>query len=190
MQIRATRAQVERGAFRLRDEQPARSAARGAGLVHGAAIVVALTLAAVALLAWPEVPFHALHGAGVAIFAAVAAFRALATLVPPDALSRTPPAAESEDGEETGIPTWSVLCAIHDEAASVPSLVAAMEALNWPRDRFEVLYLSRRRTPPRWRRLRQRHCRAGTGWWSCPRWGRAPSRARCRSACSWLQAPM
>ncbi len=65
-------------------------------------------------------------------------------------LSETPPLAETEARAaaqaqarvtDEGLPVYSVLVALHREAAMAPSIVAAMAALDWPRSKLEVFFV-------------------------------------------------
>lgn len=54
---------------------------------------------------------------------------------------KSPPDVLSAAGAQT-LPHYSILVPLYQEAASVPGLVAALEALDYPTDRLDVLFLT------------------------------------------------
>lgn len=72
--------------------------------------------------------------------------------------SRIPTPADPPDA---ALPFYSVLVALHDEEAVVPQLCAALDRLDYPRARLEVLFLVEQ-TDVRTRRALARHLRPAT----------------------------
>ncbi len=63
---------------------------------------------------------------------------ALWLLARPPATQSAPYAALTD----TGLPTYSVLIPLHDEAAVAPALVAAMSALDYPPEKLQILFVT------------------------------------------------
>ena len=90
-----------------------------------------------AFLLWPMVTFAVFHILVMATFTIavatrLAAFRGLMRMSNPYV-----PAAHPE----TRFPMYSVLVALHKEAAVAPQIVESMSRLDWPQSRLEVIYV-------------------------------------------------
>ena len=68
-----------------------------------------------------------------AAFLTVAAWRVLLALV------SAPPADDPSPLPDAELPSYTVVCPLYREAAMVPQLVAALEAIDYPRDRLQAL---------------------------------------------------
>lgn len=99
------------------------------GFVVGAVLVA---VPAATLLA-PFEAWTALHIFLSFFFLACVALR-FAALCSPQTHATAPISAVSR----ARLPTYSVLVALYDEAESVPGLVVALKALDWPRDRLDI----------------------------------------------------
>lgn len=122
-------------AFALLEDTPQASAATLHGARHGlAAAVVACTVLASPL---PLLPF-ALLLVPLALIAVVllgwSSLRLTASTLPPQV-----PAAGEALPEAGELPRYSLLVPLYREAGVVPQLVAALEALGYPREKLQVL---------------------------------------------------
>jgi cellulose synthase/poly-beta-1,6-N-acetylglucosamine synthase-like glycosyltransferase len=102
-------------------------------LVGGIAICIALIACAIAA------PFATLAAAnliGAAFFFGISALRFIAA----GRIRRRAPIndARPELPPDDALPIYSVLVPLHGEAEMVPGLVAALDAIDWPRDRLDI----------------------------------------------------
>lgn len=117
----------------LFDRFPDMSARFVANAWQGWLVGIAMTALPVGLILAPTVLLAVLHGLATFFFFACVALRfaAVASLKPrhgKEAVVPPPPDA----------PLFSVLVALHREAEIVPTLLAALDRLVWPRDRLEI----------------------------------------------------
>jgi cellulose synthase/poly-beta-1,6-N-acetylglucosamine synthase-like glycosyltransferase len=112
---------------------PARSAKRTLTRAQIIAIVTLLALLAAGLVLAPTSTTQALRGSAYALFTAAIALRlvAAASLKPPPSRLAAPSAW----------PTYSVLCPIYREANVVVELVAALAAVDYPRNALDIKLL-------------------------------------------------
>lgn len=110
------------------------SARTGASPRQRVAALSALAAAGAAALLAPVSAAALSHRLLLAIFAAAIGFKLLLLLAP-----RRRPSAALHSLDRT--PRYSVLCPLYDEPLVVPQLVAALQKLNYPRDRIEAIFL-------------------------------------------------
>ncbi|MGN6551544.1 MAG: glycosyl transferase, partial [Pararhizobium sp.] len=127
---RARGAETVRALFEEKPAESARLVLTGAqGIVLGAF----LTAAAAAVIVAPGPALAALHVALTTLFFACIALR-LAALV----LWRKPEVKRVSVAAAGPLPVYSVVVALHREAAMVGQLVTALRRLNWPRSLIEI----------------------------------------------------
>lgn len=108
-------------------------------------LTLLLVAVAAAFLRRPEGAWLATHVAFSLLALAFNGLRAAVLLVPHGLRDRaTVPRAL---GTHRPLPVYSVLVALHREAAMAPSVVAAMAALDWPRSRLEVFFVCEANDP-------------------------------------------
>lgn len=98
------------------------------------AIAVAVLLPAVALVFWTREAGTVLHHLFYGLFALAALSRLAAALTPPG--NPAPGALPDDD-----LPAYSVIVPLFREAEVVPQLVAALEAIDYPRNRLQLLFV-------------------------------------------------
>ncbi len=111
-----------------RAPQWASGAARTATPLQWLCGLAACVLLAVGLVTAPAVVHHLLFG----LFA-LAALTRLAAALTPRLASPAPPIPEQD------LPRYTVIAPLYREAAIAPDLVAALQALDYPRDRLQAL---------------------------------------------------
>ncbi|MCE7026811.1 glycosyltransferase family 2 protein [Jiella avicenniae] len=124
----------------LSAETPELSARTAIEPFQAAFVVAALVAVAIGLWFLPALTFAIGHGAGTMFFTACLAMRLPAALAPRSeqvSVTDLPAPGVLEEGWQ-GVPVYSVLVALHNETAMVPKLVAALEALDWPKTRLDV----------------------------------------------------
>ncbi|NVO14291.1 MAG: glycosyltransferase [Rhodoplanes sp.] len=119
-----------RAAFALVHERPAFSAAPKRP--RSVWPVLALAAGAVPVLAWPGVA-TALGIALAALFLAWTALRIAAVAMPPGSPVRL---ARLQDG---ALPLYTIVVALYREAATVPQLVRALDALDYPPEKLQIV---------------------------------------------------
>jgi cellulose synthase/poly-beta-1,6-N-acetylglucosamine synthase-like glycosyltransferase len=106
-----------------------------AGQMAGA-LLLALMLGAAGYLA-PMATLFAVNSAGAGFFFSVSALRFIAA-----GQSMLPlPEAETDAAQTEDLPTYTILVPLHDEAAVLPELVAALHDIDWPADRLDIKLL-------------------------------------------------
>jgi len=105
--------------------QPATFAQQTVGVMAAALLISGLVLAAEPTLSF-------LHYAFFAAFAVMALFRLAAAFIPRK-LDTAPTLADE------ALPTYTVICPLYREAGVVAELVSALERIDYPRDRLQVL---------------------------------------------------
>jgi cellulose synthase/poly-beta-1,6-N-acetylglucosamine synthase-like glycosyltransferase len=90
-----------------------------------------------AFLLWPEMAFAFLHIFVIATFTIAIATRLAAFY----GIQRGNMRRLMEDTPESTFPMYSVLVALHKEAAVAPQIVRSMSRLVWPQSRLEVIYI-------------------------------------------------
>ncbi|NDW05029.1 glycosyltransferase family 2 protein [Jiella pacifica] len=124
----------------LSAETPQLSARTAIEPLQAAFFVAALVATALGLWFLPGWTWAIGHGAGTVFFMACLAIRIPAAIAPrsePVSATDLPAPGVLEEGWQ-GVPVYSVLVALHNETAMVPKLVAALEALDWPKTRLDV----------------------------------------------------
>lgn len=81
---------------------------------------------------WPEPTGDVIHAALFVLFALVAATRLAAALTPREGVA-------APGLRNSRLPRYTVICPLYQEAAVAPQLVAALEALDYPRHRLQAL---------------------------------------------------
>jgi cellulose synthase/poly-beta-1,6-N-acetylglucosamine synthase-like glycosyltransferase len=120
----------------LRDLPPVFSARTEASQVQLACLATGMVAVVFLLLTYPGVLAEAIYAATWLAFMGNALIRLGACGTPQARRDASPvPEASNEN-----LPTYSVIVALYHEAAVVPQLVAALDALNYPRDRLEILF--------------------------------------------------
>lgn len=128
---------TEAASARLSSERPGLSARSGVSSGQArAALALCLIAAAAALLA-PRLALAVAHGLAQGLFLLLIGLR-IAALGAPQA--RGGVAAEPSPGAQA--PLYSILVALYREAPVAAQLVAALDRLDWPADRREVLLLT------------------------------------------------
>lgn len=132
---------AHRAAEALRVEHPILSAAqsRSPRRVRAAGLLSAAALAAAAVTVFAA-PYAML--AGVQVFAS-AAFLAAACLRLLVGLRRNPPALPATV-DEAILPRYSIVAAVYDEVEALPELLAALNALDYPPEKREILLVLER----------------------------------------------
>ena len=117
----------------LGERYPAFSARIVANAWQGMTIGTTMTLVPVGLLLARSSVLAVSHVIATVFFFACVSLRfaAAASIQPP----RPPASIPMPEGEK---PVYSVLVALYQEAAIVPSLIAALDRLVWPRDRLDI----------------------------------------------------
>jgi cellulose synthase/poly-beta-1,6-N-acetylglucosamine synthase-like glycosyltransferase len=118
----------------LRDLAPVFSARAQASVPQQACLATAAVGLVFLLLTYPGLWAQAAYTLMWLAFMGNALIRAGACLVP----KRGP--APMPEAPNENLPTYSVIVALYHEAAIVPQLTAALAALNYPRDRLEILF--------------------------------------------------
>ncbi len=121
-----------RAAYALPQMRPDLSAAPRTGMtVHAATGAVVGVLAAIAA---PKLIVGIVEAALAAVFLAWTALRAVSLLSP--ALR---PSVQTA-GPENSLPVYTLIVALYREAAAVPGLMAALERLNYPREKLDLKF--------------------------------------------------
>ncbi len=107
-------------------------AARPPTPMQWAALTAALAVPAIALVLWPAVAGQALHHLFFLLFAAAALTRLAAAMTP-----RTSAPAPALD--DAALPAYTVIAPLYREAEVAAQLLAALDAVDYPRDRLQVL---------------------------------------------------
>lgn len=127
---------VERAVNHLYRADPLSSAMIGASALQGAVFTLALILFAVFVAMQPSVAAIGLHLLISSFFVACVALRLIATVQ-----FRQPKLHPINPTPNGSKPTYSVMVALHDEAAIVPDLVKALNRLKWPRSKLEIKFV-------------------------------------------------
>jgi cellulose synthase/poly-beta-1,6-N-acetylglucosamine synthase-like glycosyltransferase len=122
---------AEDAAFGLRDKHPRFSAAATHFAHYRIALLAALFAAAVSFYLAPGPTRFLLEMLLAAIFLTWAGLRLFACFL-------SPRPEESCETSDRDLPFYTILIPLYDEAAVVPDLVAAISALNYPREKLDV----------------------------------------------------
>jgi len=129
----AVAAALAQALCRLAHLDPRLSAAKPAGQMFASFILVTCfwSVAAIFLL----VDARALTWAVMTLALCLSAFRLRACCVPEPRISFSP-------GEDTGgtEPVWTILVALYQEAGSVASLLNALDNLDWPKEKLDLVF--------------------------------------------------
>ncbi|MDF1608772.1 glycosyltransferase family 2 protein [Hoeflea sp. YIM 152468] len=93
---------------------------------------------ATAFLLWPAGAFAAMHLCLTAFFSGVVLLR-LSALVA--SLVNTPKPLPERPAVDTGLPVYTLLIALRNEAEMVPAIVSRISALRWPKSRLDIKYI-------------------------------------------------
>ncbi len=107
-------------------------AARPPTAAQWTALGGALAVPAIALVLWPAVAGQALHHLFFLLFSAAALTRLVAAMTP-----RTSAPAPALD--DAALPAYTVIAPLYREAEVAAQLLAALDAVDYPRDRLQVL---------------------------------------------------
>ncbi len=117
----------------LRRERPMLSAAARLNPSNLVSLTVIVPLAAAGFIWAPHIASHAFEIALAAVFVAWLGLRLIGAFV------RRPAAATTSIVEEETLPVYSVICALYREAASVNGLLSAIEKLDYPVEKLDVI---------------------------------------------------
>lgn len=112
-----------------RSRRPSRWIAPGIGVVSG---IAGIGIAAIAML-WPRAAIHLAGGVLAACFLAFAILRIVGCLMPP------PRPAPLRRMPDDALPVYSIVAALYREAASVAPLLRAIDALDYPHEKLDVI---------------------------------------------------
>lgn len=140
-----TEARLRRFVARAADTALGRRAAFGLAAAHPdlsaaprrlapARAITAMAAAILVGVTWPGASAIALGVVLAVLFLAWTALRLLAVATPP----QRPPFPPSRDADET-LPVTTIVVALYREAATVPQLVAALDALDWPPEKLQII---------------------------------------------------
>ncbi|MFD2182650.1 glycosyltransferase family 2 protein [Rhodoplanes azumiensis] len=121
-----------RAAFGLATAHPGLSAAPRR--LAAARVMTAMAAAILVGVAWPGGTAIALGIVLAVLFLAWTALRLFAVATPP----QRPPSSPSRDADET-LPVYTIVVALYREAATVPQLVAALDGLDWPPEKLQIV---------------------------------------------------
>lgn len=128
---------VAKALVALAKQDPNLSSARPAGRTVSTLIVLCLVLALLGLLKPLNLSWISTILLGLGVLMAL--FRLWACLQPIAELSQ-PITEPKQNWKDTHIPIWTVLIALYREASSVPDLVKALMALDWPPEKLEIIF--------------------------------------------------
>ena len=130
----AGKALAARAAELLQRQQPGFSAASRACFRHVAAPIAALGLTGIAAtMAAPAAAAFAFELFLATLFAAWLGLRLAGAFIGPVELPATPAASDA------GLPVYTVIAALYREAASIDGLLRAIERLDYPREKLDVI---------------------------------------------------
>lgn len=112
---------------------PQRSAKRVFFVTQALAFLVIASALVWALCSAPELTFSALHIGALSLFAVVIGFRLIAAAHLQPILSRL--------AEPVRWPVYTILCPLYREANVTPDLIAAINAIDYPKDALDVKIL-------------------------------------------------
>jgi len=117
----------------LRRDRPMLSAAARLKPGNLVSLTVIVPLAAAGFIWAPHIAAHAFEIALASVFVAWFGLRLIGAFV------RRPAAAATTVVEDGTLPVYSVICALYREAASVNGLLSAIEKLDYPAERLDVI---------------------------------------------------
>ena len=117
----------------LKQKWPTFSAASPDGLGNKFVLVPILLLIAAALFFSTTFSTHGAEILLAAIFVAWLALRIAGAFV------RRPPATNMPLGHDNALPVYTIICALYQEASSVNGLLSAIERLDYPREKLDVI---------------------------------------------------
>jgi len=129
---------VRRTTFELDQDQRDTSARRVMTSTQGFVLGLMLGLAMAGVLFWPFMAFTVLHVVLTLFFTGGILLRLAALAASILLPARTRPPAR---GDGAPLPVYTVLVALHDEAAMAPALVSRISALDWPKSLLDVKYI-------------------------------------------------
>ena len=124
--------------FELDQDQHDASARRVMTGLQGFVLALAVYISATGFMLWPFLAFTVLHVVLTLFFSGGILLRLAALLASCFTPRRRSVAHPRESG---GLPVYTVLIALHDEAEMVPALVSRMSALRWPKSLLDVKYV-------------------------------------------------
>ena len=129
---------VRRITFELDQDRRDASARRVMTGPQGFLLGMAVYLSATGFMLWPFAAFTVLHVVLTLFFSGGILLR-LSALVA-SGFKQTQPAA-ADQCDDAGLPVYTVLIALHDEAAMVPAIASRISALSWPRSLIDIKYV-------------------------------------------------
>ena len=129
---------VRRTTFELDQDRRDASARRVMTGPQGFLLGMAVYLSATGFMLWPFAAFTVLHVVLTLFFSGGILLR-LSALVASGFKRVHPPAADQ--GGDARLPVYTVLIALHDEAAMVPAIVSRISALGWPKSLLDIKYV-------------------------------------------------
>ena len=105
---------------------------------QGFALGMTVYVCATALLLWPSIAYTALHVLLTVFFSGVIWLRLSAFVA---SLFRPEQKRPEIESPETGLPVYTVLIALRNEAEMAPAIVSRISALRWPKSRLDVKYI-------------------------------------------------
>ena len=129
---------VRKITFELDQDQRDVSARRVMTGLQGFFMSLAVYVVATGLMHWPIPALVVLHVGLTIVFSGGILLRVSALVASGFKMARPPPA---EPAEVSGLPVYTVLVALHDEADMVPAIVSRISALRWPRSLLDIKYV-------------------------------------------------
>ena len=129
---------VRRTTFELDQDRRDASARRVMTGPQGFLLGMMVYLSATGFMLWPFAAFTVLHVVLTLFFSGGILLR-LSALVASGFRHVQPPAADQ--GGDARLPVYTVLIALHDEAAMVPAIVSRISALGWPKSLLDIKYV-------------------------------------------------
>lgn len=129
---------VRQTTFQLDQDHRDTSARRVMTAAQGFLLGLVLFFSMTGILLWPFLAFTMLHLVLTLFFSGCILLR-LTALIASGLMPRKLCQADISDGVR--LPVYTVLVALHDEAAMVPALVSRISALRWPKTLLDIKYV-------------------------------------------------
>jgi hypothetical protein len=129
---------VKRVTYELEQDRSDASARRVMSGPQGFALGMAVYLPATGFMLWPVAAFTFLHVFLTLFFSGGILLRFCALMASAFKGNQTRTQILSSDRK---LPIYTVLIALHDEAAMIPAIVSRMSALNWPKSLLDIKYV-------------------------------------------------
>ena len=129
---------VRKITFALDQDHCDASARRVMTGLQGFFLAMTVYIFATGFMLWPFAAFLVLHVVLTVVFSAGILLRLCAIVATGFSSARPPP---SIFRETSGLPVYTVLVALHDEAEMVPAIVSRIAALRWPKSLLDIKYV-------------------------------------------------